>query len=819
MSTDSFLQKLRTSQLLDKDAVKGVAQRCQAQGMDTDRDVARQLVSDGVLTRYQAERLLAGRTQGFVLGPYVILDRLGAGGMGQVFKAMHRDMDRVVAIKVLPKSRRSSAQAQARFMREVRASAKLDHPNIATAYDVGRQGDVTYLVMQYVDGQDLYRLLRERGRLGAQEAADIGCQTAKALEHAHGQGIVHRDIKPPNIVIDRQGTALVLDMGLARIRRDTIDKPEQAPGAKDSEPLTADGQVMGTTDYMAPEQALDSHSADIRADIYSLGCTLYHLLTGKPPFPGGELAEKLLRHQLHQAPPITELAPDVPQGLAAIVEKMMAKSPDDRQQTPTQVLEDLSPWTEASTTGRQAPVGPNATTMAPTPAPSAVSALPTATGGAHTKMWITGAAAIAVVAALAIALLWPRASEPTVAHQRPAAPKAPEPEPAAPKEPEPAAPRPAPPTTLAASLRPEQREIGELYDRINACWADGKPEQVAELLHAKAFAAIMHTDNRITVVDRDECRQMFVTAASDLRAHRVEGLKVMHYGQAAFCEMRSVSELEDGSTRTDRVMDVLVKTDAGWRCVLTMPAIVHLVDGLEVEEVMADGQAKLVGLRVGDVLTHYAGAPLEQVSDLQKMSRATNVTRTVPLVVQRPGRGVASNAGGRKHVVKPKGRTMTHYVRGGALGVKVHNRAVVDARATLLSPELEPVVELLRRYADTVRQGRVQNTTHVLHPKAFVDMRIGRDGRLGLRDRQEQIDFLTEVVSRQQRRSRQSFKFGTINLANADRLALADTLYRFTGTNGNSATSRYLHVLVKDPKWRLVANLPGILSLRPRSSP
>ena len=329
-----FLQNLRASGLLDESQLQQVEQWPSVAKGD-DRTLVRELVAKGLLTKFQAEHVWAGRTQGFVIGPYVLLDRIGGGGMGRVYKALHRQMQRVVAIKVLARGKRTDPNAQARFLREVRATSQLNHPNIVAAYDVGESGDVTYLVMEYVDGPNLYEFIKSEGKVAPAQAVKIARQVALALEHARDQGIVHRDIKPSNILIDEEGTAKVLDMGLARFEHGRA-------GVDDSTTITRDGVVMGTLDYLAPEQALDSHQADTRADIYSLGCTLYHLLSGRVPFPGGTAAEKLMRHQVRVPPPLEDLAPDVPRGLGVIVAKMMAKKVEDRYQTPAEVTAVLS---------------------------------------------------------------------------------------------------------------------------------------------------------------------------------------------------------------------------------------------------------------------------------------------------------------------------------------------------------------------------------------------------------------------------------------------------------------------------------------------
>ena len=334
--TRRFLQNLRTSGVLDEAQLKAIEAWPVATAGD-ERALARELVAKGLLTDFQASLILAGRTQGFVIGSYVVLDRIGAGGMGRVYKAMHRQMRRTVALKVLPKSRRTDPHAQARFMREVRASARLNHPNIVTAFDVKDEGDLTYLVMEYVKGASLSDLIKTHGKLAPPQAAAIAHQVALALEHACERGVVHRDIKPGNILLTERGTVKVLDMGLAR-----IEHPESDPDRPGT--LTADGVVIGTVDYLSPEQAMDSHRVDTRADIYSLGCTLYHMLSGRVPFPGENVAEKLMKHQMREAEPVTTLAPDVPDELVTVVVRMMAKRPGDRFQTPAEVTQALQPW-------------------------------------------------------------------------------------------------------------------------------------------------------------------------------------------------------------------------------------------------------------------------------------------------------------------------------------------------------------------------------------------------------------------------------------------------------------------------------------------
>jgi WD40 repeat protein len=268
---------------------------------------------------------------------YRVLGLVGQGGMGAVYRAEHRHMERLVALKVIsPGLIRNPATVQ-RFHQEVRAAARLHHPNIVTAHDADQAGGLHFLVMEYVEGQSLAEVVRERGPLPVTEACAYARQAALGLEHAHEQGMVHRDIKPQNLMLTPGGQVKILDFGLARLPR-TADGP--AAGGAPAGPLTGAGTVMGTADYIAPEQADDPRAADIRADIYALGCTLFHLLAGRPPFPEGSVPEKLARHARQPLPPL----PDVPPDLAAVLARMTAKDPAQRYATPAEVARALEPF-------------------------------------------------------------------------------------------------------------------------------------------------------------------------------------------------------------------------------------------------------------------------------------------------------------------------------------------------------------------------------------------------------------------------------------------------------------------------------------------
>lgn len=293
--------------------------------------LARQSVESGALTLWQAQQLMNGRWQGLRLGKYVLLQLLGQGGMGRVYLARDTRMDRLVALKTLSKSRSQNPRAVARFAREIRVGAKLQHENLIRVYDDGIEYGLRFLVMEYIDGKPVARLLQELGRLPVEAAADLARQVLLGLEHLHEQELLHRDVNPANILVNRSGVAKLTDLGLA------VD-------LDDSEVLTRDGATVGTFEYISPEQARDGRAIDIRSDIYSLGCTLYQMLAGRTPFPGLSAQEKILAHQFAVAEPITGLVPGCPPGLAVVVHRMLQKSPDDRYARPIDAARALAPY-------------------------------------------------------------------------------------------------------------------------------------------------------------------------------------------------------------------------------------------------------------------------------------------------------------------------------------------------------------------------------------------------------------------------------------------------------------------------------------------
>jgi serine/threonine protein kinase len=335
---DTFLDLLRRSGAIDPRRLDVfLANKYGGQTPGDPNKIADDLIDAGLLTKYHTEPLLAGRQQRFTLsGKYRMIDRLGSGGMASVFLCEHRVMRRRVAVKMLPPSVASNASALDRFHREARAMAGVHHPNIVGAHDVDQDGKIHFIVMEYVDGTNFHELIRRVGPLPVDRAAHYTAQAAKGLQHAHDKGLVHRDIKPANLLLDRTGLVKILDLGLALVFQSNDDN------------LTRDhdaNSILGTAEYLAPEQAVDSHNVDHRADIYSLGMTLYFILTAQTPFGEGTTAQKLIWHQLRQPKPVRDHRPDVSEELWAVLSKMLAKDPKDRYQTMTEVAEAMAPWT------------------------------------------------------------------------------------------------------------------------------------------------------------------------------------------------------------------------------------------------------------------------------------------------------------------------------------------------------------------------------------------------------------------------------------------------------------------------------------------
>jgi serine/threonine protein kinase len=332
-TSDDFLQLVRQSGLLEEERLNAYLQQMwPAPPLPEPMRLGCALVRDGLLTYFQAKQLLRGKWRGFRIGGYRVLERVGSGGGSNVFLCDHLVMRHRVAIKVLAQAPGDESAALQRFYREARAGATLRHPNIVRAYDVGCDGRLHFLVMDYVDGSNLRYIVRRHGPLYLLRAAHYVRQAALGLQHAHERGVVHRDVNPGNLLLDRRGTVKLLDLGLARFLHEP--EPDQ-------------GDIVGTADYMAPEQARDSASVDWRADIYGLGATFYYLMTGQPPFAEAQtLARKLICHQAATPASVRELRPDVPEALAAIVDRMLAKDPAQRYQSAAEVAAVLAFWTQ-----------------------------------------------------------------------------------------------------------------------------------------------------------------------------------------------------------------------------------------------------------------------------------------------------------------------------------------------------------------------------------------------------------------------------------------------------------------------------------------
>jgi serine/threonine protein kinase len=331
-----FLEVARKSQQIDNARLEAYLRERQGKGLpEQPRKLAGQLVRAGVMTMFQAEQFLLGKYKGFSLGGYRIIERLGTGGTGTVYLGEHQVLCRRAALKVLPAPFADDPAILERFRREAQAAAALDHPNVIHIYDFRQEGPLHFIVMEYVEGASLQQLIGRRGALPIGVACEYIRQAAIGLQHAHEQKLVHRDVKPANLLVDSAGTVKVLDLGLARFEPKGEDSITQ---------LFNSGLVLGTADYLAPEQAINLHGVDARADVYSLGATLYALLAGHPPFHKGTIGQKLMWHQMKEPDPVESVRPEIPAELAALVKLMLTKKPEERIATMAEVAKALEAW-------------------------------------------------------------------------------------------------------------------------------------------------------------------------------------------------------------------------------------------------------------------------------------------------------------------------------------------------------------------------------------------------------------------------------------------------------------------------------------------
>jgi len=417
---DEFARSVVETGLVEPEAVRAVLARPGGWGQGEGRSaaLARELVSRGELTRYQAAAVLQGKAKGLVIGKYLVQEKLGSGGGGLVFKALHRRMNRVVALKVLPPSITRDPAAVRRFHREAEAAAHLSHPNVVAALDADEFRGVHFLVMELVEGRDLARKVAEDGPPPVAVAVDYALQAARGLCEAHARGIYHRDIKPSNLLLDGSGVVKVSDLGLARM----LGGDEVAAAAAG---VTVDGAIMGTVDYMPPEQAYNSKLADHRSDVYGLGCSLYFLLAGRVPFPAESLVASLLAHRERPAPAVRDRRPDAPPALDDLVRRMMAKAPEARPQSMEAVIAELTALQPGLPDTPAPPPPPLTTGTPPPPAETPPPAAPPVPAEArHPRasrraLWVSAGVASAAVGFASAALLVGRPGKPGPAATQP----------------------------------------------------------------------------------------------------------------------------------------------------------------------------------------------------------------------------------------------------------------------------------------------------------------------------------------------------------------------------------------------------------------
>lgn len=334
-SVEGFVKTVLKSGLLDPAQLSEALRDVPREHRRDPRALADHLVRKGKLSRFQASRILRGSGKGLLLGHFQVLSPIGRGGMSTVYLGRDERSGELVALKLLPPSRwRNEERLLARFQREMDLSRRVAHPHLAWTFESGICQNVYYLAMEYIPGKNLSRVVAEGGPLPTPRAARLMAEVAAGLEHAHNQGLIHRDLKPSNIMVTPNDHAKVLDLGLALVQGEQAEKTV----------IGGHGYIVGTMDYIAPEQSTDSARAHRRSDIYSLGCTLYFTLTGQPPFPGGSSRDKARRHRTEKPTPLRDLAPSTPPGFAALIERMLAKDPEERPPSAAAVAEELRLW-------------------------------------------------------------------------------------------------------------------------------------------------------------------------------------------------------------------------------------------------------------------------------------------------------------------------------------------------------------------------------------------------------------------------------------------------------------------------------------------
>jgi serine/threonine protein kinase len=337
-TVEGFLKTVLRSGLLDRETLQAQLRSLPPDRRGEPEAVAEHLVKAGQLTRFQARKLFAGTALGLALGPFHVLAPIAKGGMGTVYLARDTRSGLLVALKVLPPKRaREEERLLARFRREMEMCQRVSHPHLAWTYEVGAWQGVYYIAMEYIPGKSLYRLVHDEGPVPVPRLARLFAEVCLALDHAHNQGLIHRDLKPSNIIVTPNDHAKVLDLGLALMEGEVQTEREVVGG---------EGYVVGTMDYIAPEQTTDPSKVDSRCDVYALGCTIYFALAGRPPFPGGTSKEKILRHRTEDPAPIPPLNPNVPPAFIGLVRRMMAKEPGERLPSAAAVRHELLVWAD-----------------------------------------------------------------------------------------------------------------------------------------------------------------------------------------------------------------------------------------------------------------------------------------------------------------------------------------------------------------------------------------------------------------------------------------------------------------------------------------